>query len=239
MNSLAEAFRWTTRIPIPGFNRDGRFLAAWLWAPGILAGLIWALAIHLFGPNAYGFGVAVGGEAVLTGGRPWQGLAKTFDGWAADCDSRSGTRRERALGAVGALFVAMVLVLLWAGVHHGSNLATWVWVMPPLWARAAMAWGMSWRGADPSDLAYGRLLQVSQGGTGSWVPLILALALGVVVTGFEGVDVFGAALVLTGLFLLWGRRLFGGLNQDVLQAAVIVMEVLTLFFLGAFSAPPL
>ncbi|NMP21792.1 adenosylcobinamide-GDP ribazoletransferase [Sulfobacillus harzensis] len=239
MKSLMSALAFTTAIRLGPSGSPSRWMAAWLWIPGGLAGLIWALAIRLFGPNAYGLGLALTGEAVLTGARPWRGLAKTFDGWATPRDHRSDIRRQPAIGPVGAVFIALAMVLLWAGVRHNASLSSWVWVMPPLWARAAMAWGMSWRGADPADLDYRALLRTTEGGLGSWVPLIVALGLGVVVSGFEGVDVFGASLILTGLFLLWGRKLFGGLNQEIVNAAVIVMEVLALFFLAAFSAPPL
>lgn len=235
---LRSALASTTRIRSAHPGRPGRWTVAWYWLPGLMAGFIWFLAMWIFGATTFGFVAAVGGEALLTGARPWRGLAAIMDAWEGSRAQRSSVRRRGLVGPAGLLFVGLALLALWSGVHHGGNLVPWVWVLPPLWARAAMAWVTSWKSLDPSDTAFHALSAATDRGTGSWIPLLVALGLGVVLAGFAGVDAFGLSMVVTGAFLWWGRRMFGGMNTELQSAAVVVMEVLAVFFLVLFTAPP-
>jgi cobalamin synthase len=73
-------------------------------------------------------------------------------------------------------------------------------------------------------------------GSGAWITLLLVMLLGVGLLGFQAVEVFGVSLILIGLFVFWGVRLFRGMNEDLLFASVILTEILTLYFI-IVSAP--
>lgn len=238
MRSMRSAIAFLTRIPT-GFNGPlQRGTVAWFWIPGLLAGLVWYLSFQLFGPTALGAVCAIGGEAVLTGGLHWDGWVDTFDGWMAPKDRRTVARRDSRIGTGGALFLGLALLAFWTLWTNSGSLSPMILILPPLWARASMAWGVSWRYVDPSSGSLNALVEATDGGTASWVTLIMSLLIAVLAIGFEGVNVFGGTLLVVGLFMLWARKLFGGMNGDVLGASAILTEIVGLYFLVAVAAHP-
>ncbi|PSR20766.1 MAG: hypothetical protein C7B45_13550 [Sulfobacillus acidophilus] len=134
---------------------------------------------------------------------------------------------------MGAFFLALALLGLWTLWQHASALVPVVWILPPLWGRAIMAWATSWRGIDVSSARMAKLSEEAHQGAGAWVSLAIALGLGVLTLGFQAVDAFGVTLVVTGLFLWWGVRRFGGMNEDLLYAVVILAEIAALYVIVA------
>lgn len=235
MNNPRTALALFTRIPVGRLNTWGRYTAAWLWLPGILGGIVWYLAFQLFGSTDIGMIAAVGGEAILTGGVHWRGFVKIFDAWTAKPIERSQIRRQWGAGAVGILFVVLALMALAALWKHGGALVPIVWIMPPLWARALAAWASTWRRVDDSSAWMARLARETHLGSGAWITLVIALALGAVSLGFQAVDVFGGSLIIVGLFLWWGVRLFRGMNEELFFASVILTEIVALYLIIIFT----
>lgn len=233
MKGTRDSIALLTRLPVGVVETYALYTVAWFWLPGLMAGLIWYIAFHLFGSTGAGMIVAVGGEAIFTGGMHWQGWVKALDGWTAAAPDRRWVRRSRQAGPFGVLFVGLALFALWTLWQHGSALMPLVWMMPPLWGRAMMAWGASWRRIDASSAPMAQLGEQTHHGAGAWISLLIALGLGVLVMGFRAVDVFGVTLVVSGLFLWWGVRRFGGMNQELLYAVVILSEIVALYVMVA------
>lgn len=233
MKGARAALALLTRIPARDPEVWPRYTVAWFWLPGILAGIIWYIAIQIFGATGAGMIAAIGGEAVLTGGLHWKGLAKVVDAWSAPRQDRSQVRRSAGVGAVGVLFVTLALLAFWTLWQHGGAVVPAVWLMPPLWARAIMAWASSWRRIDPSSAWTTRVGKETGSGSGAWMALAVAMLLGLYVMGFRAIDVFGGSLILVGLFLWWGMRKFSGLNEDLLFASAILTEIIALYLIVA------
>lgn len=226
-----------TRIPVGGFEVWPTYSAAWFWIPGLLAGIIWYFSYQVLGSTGAGMIGAIGGEAILTGAVHWRGFAKTVDGWTSRRAERNSDRRRFGIGVAGVLFMALALLALWTLWINAGALGPGVWLLPPLWGRAVLAWGTTWRRVDVSSPRASKFFRETHRGTGAWITLLIALVIGVYILGFEAVGVFGATLIVSGLFVWWGSRLFRGLNEDVLWACVIVAEVVALYIL-ALTAPP-
>lgn len=235
MRGPRAALALLTRIPT-GLSGDWpRYTVAWFWLPGFMAGAIWYLSFYIFGSTTIGMICAVGGEALLTGGMHWRALAGTFDGWAAGPSNRRWTRRSHAIGGSGALFIGLALLAFWTMWQHGSPIMPMLWILPPVWGRALMAWGTTWRQSDPSSAWMVKLSKATKNGVGSWIPLLITIGFGVLLLGFQSIEIFGATLLLTGLYLLWGRHMFRGLNEEVLFSSSLVAELISLYFLVAMA----
>ncbi|PSR20765.1 MAG: hypothetical protein C7B45_13545 [Sulfobacillus acidophilus] len=94
MNGTRDSLALLTRLPVGTVERYAPYTVAWFWVPGLMAGIIWYIAFHLFGSTGAGMIVAVGGEAVLTGGMHWQGWVKALDGWGGSPSERRRARRS-------------------------------------------------------------------------------------------------------------------------------------------------
>lgn len=235
MKGVRAAVKILTRLPVSSIEPWPRYTAAWFWVPGLLAGVIWYLAFRFFGPTTIGMISAIGGEALLTGGLHWKGLANIFDGWTAPRRERGAIRRDAGIGASGALAVGLALWAFGTLWHHGGALVPAVWLLPPLWGRAVMAWGTSWRWVDPASGPFNRIVLQTEQGVGSWIPLLIAIIMGAWVMGFSSVNAFGITLLLVGLFMLGARRLCGGMNEDVLWGAALLTEIIALYFIIAIT----
>ncbi|MCY0877356.1 MAG: adenosylcobinamide-GDP ribazoletransferase [Firmicutes bacterium] len=239
MKHARAAIRLLTAIPVGDAVPVTPYAAAWFWLPGLLASAVWYLAFHIFEATGVGMIAAVGGEAILTGGRVWQGWASLFDMWGTSKDRRIEVRRAAGAGAVGTLATGLALLALWTLWEHGGNLTAVMWMLPPLWARAVMAWGVSWRRTDPSSVWLDQLRKTTAYAAGAWVTLLIAIGFGVLAMGFEAIALLGLILVAMGAFLWWAQRLSGGMNETVLNAAMVLTEILTLYLLVAVVQPVL
>lgn len=233
MKGIRAALGLLTRLPVGRIQPVPLWTALWFWIPGFLAGLVWYGSARVFGMTGLGMVAAIAGEALLTGGVHWKGLANTFDGWMASPGRRTALRRDPRLSAGGVLFMALALLSFWGLWRQAGGVPPVTWILPPLFSRAMMAWGLSWRGVDSDSPQTAQWMLDTEGGTGSWVTLLISLLIGAYVAGFRAIDSFGGMLLLTGLFMLWARRLYRGMNEDVLYSAVIVAELLALYFLVA------
>lgn len=235
MRGVRAAIALLTKVPMGTLEEFPLHTVAWFWIPGVLAGIIWYVAFSLFGSTGVGMIAAVAGEAVLTGGLHWRGLAKIFEGWTASKGNRIAERRQAGLGAAGVLFMVFAALALWTLWQHGGALIPVVWMMPPLWGRALMAWAATWRRVDPSSASYAKFADATRHGSGAWIPLVVTIVLGILALGFEGVTVFGATLVLVGLFLWWGARVFRGMNQELFFASALLTEIVSLYLMVAMT----
>ncbi len=236
MKGARAALGLLTRLPADRIKPLPQWTALWFWLPGLLAGLIWYGSARVFGMTGLGMAIAIAGEALITGGIHWKGLSNTFDGWMASSGRRTALRRDPRIGPGGTLFMVLALLSFWGLWRQAGGVPPVTWVLPPLFSRAMMAWGLSWRGADADSPQTEEWMRDTEGGTGSWVTLLISLLIGAYVAGFQAIDAFGGMLLLTGLYMLWARRLYRGMNEDVLFGAVIVAELLAFYFLVA-SAP--
>lgn len=239
MKGVRASLALLTRIPVGRPGSWPRYTAAWLWLPGLLAGMIWYASYELFGSTGLGMIAAVGGEAALTGVIHWRGLANTMDGLTSAPASRSWDRRTTGVQAAGVLFIGLALLAFWSLWTNSGTLGPAEWLLPPLWARAVLAWGFTWRRVDRSSRSAHNLFRDTEHGAGAWITLLVALIIGVYVLGFQAVEVLGGSLVAAGLFLWWASRLFRGLNEDVLFAGVLVAELVALVILAVVAPPAL
>jgi hypothetical protein len=239
MKGARAAIYLLTAIPVGSGISVTPYTAAWFWLPGLLVGAVWYLAFHIFGATGIGMIAAVGGEAILTGGRPWNGWARAFDLWSVSKERRTEVRRRGSVGAAGVVATGLALLAFWTLWEHGGSLTPMMWVLPPLWARAIPAWGASWRSTDPSSEWLDQLHQTTAYAAGAWITLLVSMAFGLLVMGFEAIALLGLVLLLMGAFLWWGQRLTAGMNETWLNTAVILTEIITLYFLVAIVQPSL
>ena len=241
--ALGTAIRTLTILPCPG--REAASLASALpWFPcvGLLigAGLVfigWVIGGLVDWPLGAA-AVAVAWMAWVTGGLHLDGLADTVDGLAG------GRTRERALeimkdsrvGALGAIALAVVLLLKVIAVARLVELQTWRWLpVPVILARLAQ---VQLSVALPYARAEGGTASafVRESGLGAYaVAAISAMVLCALLADFAGI---AAWLAATGVAVVIGagmRRRLGGVTGDVLGYASEMTEAL-LFIAFAIAA---
>ena len=229
MGGARHALAFLTRVPIDNDNPRGMSsILAWFWLPGSVYGLIWMgarLAVPTI-PANIGALVAVAGEVLLSGGLHWDGWADVFDAWGAPPDRRQAARQDARLGAMGVLVLGLglwaVLALWQDTVARGPVL--WA-VLPPLLARSAMAVGLVVQPVDP-DSQLANWLRSRVNPRGAWWSVAVSVASAMALTGLSGVYLILVIAVVLILFWAATRRLFGGINGDVLGASAILTEIL-------------
>ncbi|MDA8194746.1 MAG: adenosylcobinamide-GDP ribazoletransferase [Thermaerobacter sp.] len=227
MRGARQSLAFLTRLPVAAGGEEARGILAWFWLPGVLYGAVWMAArwtAH-FLPASVAALAAVAGEALLSGAFHWDGWADVFDAWAAGPEHRQAARRDSRLGAVGAVFLGLglagMMILFRATV---ARMPVAPALLAPLMARAVMAAGLASQPVEPaSHLA--RWLKASAQGRDAAVTLAVAIGLALLLLGVRGLLLTAGVAVVVAGFWFWTRRLFGGLNGDVLGATAILTEL--------------
>lgn len=237
---LALAFRFLTRLPVPGppvAPGDLGGALAFFPLPGAVLGLLLLGAAELLeGRLAPGVTAAllVALLAWLTGGLHLDGAADTADGLSGGRGDRGRTleiMRDSRIGAHGAATVAALLVAKTAAVAEllGRGEA-WALLAAPALARfAAVPLVVLFPYARPEGL--GRSFH--DGGGARELAVAAALALAILAPLGPGAAPPAAAALAAALVLaLLVRRRLGGLTGDVYGAAIELAELAFLVVAG-------
>jgi adenosylcobinamide-GDP ribazoletransferase len=239
---VADALRFLTVLPVPGRHRPlaGPALVAFPLV-GALLGLVWALlgtADRLL-PVPVLAALVLVADAALTGGLHLDALADVADGVASRRrgDQAVAVMRDSAVGAVGALALALAVLVRWTALLSllglpslGAALSV---VAAPVTGRVAMV---------------ALLALLPPRGDGSLAaavarpgPPVLAgaVAVGAVlctVAGPAGLAALLAGGALTLAFAAWWRRRFGELVGDAVGACGLLAETSALLVLAGALA---
>lgn len=212
---------------------------------GSVVGALWWGAERAFPPELAA-AIAVGGDAVVTGGLHLDGLADAADGLLAPMSRqrRLEVMRDPAVGAFGAVALVVVLLLRFASFAgaHPTLLA-----VGALWgiSRAAMvviAWSLPYarRGGGLATAFVGGADDPPLRARPAWPSVVLVVAgvalcvaLAVVVVGVRGLAMVGAAVLSCAAVAVLARTRLGGFTGDVLGAAGVVGETVGLMVLAA------
>jgi adenosylcobinamide-GDP ribazoletransferase len=245
LRQASAAFRFLTRLPIPGPPLEGdalgRALAFFPLAGaalgGILAGAAWLLGRNL-APGVLAV-LLVAALAWLTGGLHLDGLADVADGLGGshgDPARALAIMRDSRIGAFGAAALALVLLVKVAAAaallgRGGPGPAAWALLCAPTLARfAAVPLVVLFPYARPQGL--GRAFHDG----GGWRELALAAALAAAVLAWFGLRVAlpaAVSLATVAVAALSIQRRLGGLTGDAYGAAIELAEAA---FLVAASA---
>jgi len=234
MRTLIAAFRFLTRLPVPGPDTRVEDIAGavgWFPLVGGVVGLLTAgaffLGCRVWSPSLAAV-VAISFGLLVTGGFHEDGLTDATDGLGG------GWTRERVLeimkdsrvGAYGSMALWCLLALRWAAlVDLGARMALLVLPLVYIWGR----WSVS--------LVLWLLPPIGQGlakevhGQATWKPLIHAsvlLALANAAAWKLGVPHLGrlalTALVVTLAWVGYLRHRLGGHSGDLLGACTQIVE---------------
>lgn len=237
MKSLVAAFRFLTRIPLPGPATEAADLAAAVgWFPlvgacvGVATAGIFLAAARLW-PPPVAAALAVGAGLLLTGGFHEDGFTDAVDGLGG------GWTRARVLeimkdsriGAYGAMALWAALTLRWASLVALDRRALVALPLAMVWGRWSIA--VMLRLLPP--IAEGLAKEVHR--RGGWGPLLGASALLAIANlaawrlHLPRLAAAGAAaLGVTLLFALYLRRRLGGQSGDLLGATAMLAEAAAL-----------
>jgi len=241
LRHVGAAFRFLTRLPVPGPPAAAADLAralAWFPLPGLVLGLILAggsrLADGRLSPLVTG-ALLVAALAWLTGGLHLDGLADVADGLGGGRGDRERTlaiMRDSRIGALGATALAAVLGTKTAALAEllARGDAAWALVAAPCVARAA---------AVPLVVLFPYARKEGLGepfhkdGGPREIAIAGALAVAVLATLGHRTLAPAAAALSAALAVAFGvRRRLGGLTGDVYGAAVELAELAFLVVAG-------
>ncbi|GAB4587588.1 adenosylcobinamide-GDP ribazoletransferase [Nocardia sp. IFM 10818] len=233
MNGVRLAVSWLTVLPVRGLGEVDRAVAgrAIGWAPvvGVLlgagaAGLMWGV-VALGGSWLLAGFLGVAGLALITRGMHIDGLADTFDGLG----SYGPPERAREImksGGVGPFGVAALVFGLGIQAVSFAALAEagrWAAVgMAVAVGRVAVVLACRRGIRAAAGAGFGALVAGTQGVVVRllWVGIALGAAGFVVSSWWLGPIAVGVALVVSMVLVRHCVRRFGGLNGDVLGAAL-------------------
>ncbi len=240
------AFIFLTRIPVGGKDyrdADWRWSTAWFPAVGAVLGLALALlwiATESLGPWASAF-LVLGVSMLLTGGFHEDGLADTADamGGAYDRDRLLEILKDSRVGAFGAMALFVSLGLKVALLARLDTHAPAALVVTECLSRVTPIWLMVGMPYVTND-AQSRSRQVTRAGLPQ---LVLATAIGALMTGLGWYFAYLTPAILTGMLLAmtltpltcgWRfHRRAGGITGDFLGAT---QQLTQLALLIAFVA---
>lgn len=234
--------------PGPGTMGWFAFVGA---AVGFVVGGTWWAAAHFFPPLVAAV-VALAADAVCTGGLHLDGLVDAADGLLPPMprDRRLEVMRDPAVGAFGAVTLAVVVLLRFAAL---SATRPAVLVVAGLWglSRAAMAivsWTTPYVRADGLASAFGPAgddegtatpgpararLPGPRSGALLGAGFALCVVMALVGRGVHGLVTLAGAALACGAVALLARRRIGGFTGDVLGALGVVGETVGLVVLSA------
>lgn len=229
---MAEIARAAWLLPLVAvFLGGAEGASSWglleLFGPGVTAALVLAAALLLTGLH-HADGLADLGDALMVHGDRQRRLEVLKD-------------KTMGIGAAGALVI--VYLTTWAALselfseRQGVAL---IWYLVAVEAAARLSLLTAAAVGQPSHAGSGSAFMKAQKGWRGAVGIILSLAVlaaAAVVSGVMGIALAGgAALAMTLLLVVVCTRLFGGLNGDVLGAAVELARMAAL--LGLLAGLP-
>lgn len=240
MRPLLAAFRFLTRIPLPGPETRAEDLApavGWFPLVGSVVGLgtagVFVLALRFWtAPVAAVLGVGFG--LLLTGGFHEDGFTDAMDGLGG------GYTRERVLeimkdsriGAYGSMALWCLLTLRWAALCGLERKALVVLPLAMIWGRASISWIL----LGLPSISQGLAKEVHRGlGWGTFA-LSTGLLIGANLAAWKlGVShlgwAAGTAILTSGLWMLYLSRRMGGHSGDLLGAGNQWVEMAVLLAL--------
>ncbi len=237
MRSLLAAFRFLTRIPLPGRPTEADELqGAVVWFPlvGACVGFATAGVFHLgcrIWPAPVAATLAVAAGLLLTGGFHEDGLSDAVDGLGGGFTREKvlAIMKDSRIGAYGSMALVCALLLRWALLVALGDRAL---LALPL-AMALGRWSIVHVLALLPPIAEGLAKEVHRKGTlGLWLgSTACTLVLGVLAWRLGLPRVPGATLAAGGASLLWAWRLkvrLGGHSGDCLGATAMLGEAAAL-----------
>lgn len=237
MRSLVAAFRFLTRIPLPGPATEVEDLAAavgWFPLVGAFVGIVTAgifLAAAKLWPAPVAAALAVGLGLLLTGGFHEDGFTDAVDGLGGGWTKAKVLEimKDSRIGAYGAMALWAALTLRWASLVALDRRALLALPLAMVWGR----WSIALMLKVLPPIAEGLAKEVHR--QGGWGPLaastLLLLLANFVAWHFRmnrlGLAA-GAALAMTLLWALYLRRRLGGQSGDLLGATAMLVEAAAL-----------
>lgn len=237
MRGLLAAFRFLTRIPLPGPATEGADVAravAWFPLVGAVVGLftawIFVVAERLW-PAPVSAVLAVAGGLLLTGGFHEDGFTDAVDGLGGGWTKARVLEimKDSRIGAYGAMGLWAVLMLRWAALVALDRRALFILPLAMVWGRWSIA--LLLRLLQP--IAEGLAKEVH--GRGGWSAVVgssmLLLAALAIAWHFQVERLAAAAAAALGMTLLWAfylRHRLGGQSGDTLGAGAMLVEAAAL-----------
>lgn len=237
MRSLLAAFRFLTRIPLPGPATEADDLAAavgWFPLVGAFVGLVTAgifLAATRLWPAPVAAALAVGCGLLLTGGFHEDGFTDAVDGLGGGWTKARvfEIMKDSRIGAYGAMALWVVLTLRWASLVALDRRALIALPLAMVWGRWAIALVLKLL----PPIAEGLAKEVHR--RGGWGPLLgstlLLLLANALAWHFHLPRLGAAAGAAIGTTLLWCvylRHRLGGQSGDLLGATAMLVEAAAL-----------
>lgn len=242
MRSLIAAFRFLTRLPVPGPETRAEDLSGavgWFPVVGAFVGLatagVSAAALRLWNaPVAAALAVAFG--LLLTGGFHEDGFTDAADGLGG------GWTKERVLeimkdsriGAYGAMALWCTLTLRWTALWSLEAKALWALPLAMVWGR----WSISVILRLLPSISQGLAKEVHRG-LGGWpfvLSTLLLAAANLAAWRWSGLNLGRPAVASVVVVLVWClylRRRLGGHSGDLLGAGNQLVEAAALLALLA------
>jgi adenosylcobinamide-GDP ribazoletransferase len=235
-NDLVAAMRFLTRVPLPASLRATGFGAGAFPVVGLLIGAC-ALIVDVITralPTSVRNVAILAVWAILTGAIHYDGLADTLDGFgAAGREERLRVMRDASVGVFAVLGLVLVIAAQLAalGALDGSARTSALLAAPALGRWAMVLTGVGARSARPEGLgaAFTREVTGLEAGVATVVTIVsLTLVAGRVVW----IACVLAAAAAAGMRRI-GASAFGGVTGDLLGAAGVIVETLTLMLFAA------
>jgi adenosylcobinamide-GDP ribazoletransferase len=237
MRSLVAAFRFLTRLPVPGPETRAEDLApavGWFPLVGALVGFATAGACVLgtrLWPLPVAAVVAVAFGLLLTGGFHEDGFTDAVDGLGG------GYTKERVLeimkdsriGAYGSMGMWCMLMLRWVALWHLGEKALWALPLAMVWGR----WSISWTLRILPSISQGLAKEVHKNlGIAPFLRATAWLIVANLIAWRLGIPnlwhlALGAVVTIT-VWALYLRKRLGGHSGDLLGAGNQLVEAAVL-----------
>lgn len=233
LRSLVAAYRFLTRLPVPGSETRMEDLApavGWFPLVGATVGCLTAVAFwggRFLWSAPVAAAVAIAFGLLLTGGFHEDGLTDATDGLGGGWTNERVLEimKDSRIGAYGAMALWCLLALRWAALAELDSRALVLLPLVMVWGR----WSISVILVALPPIGQGLAKEVH--GRGQWTPLLHASSL-LILANFAawklGVPGLGrlaaAAVVAMGTWILYLRHRLGGHSGDLLGAASQIVE---------------
>jgi len=237
MRALIAAFRFLTRVPVPGPDTRAEDLApavGWFPVVGAFVGFatagVFVLAAGLWAAPVAAV-LAVGFGLLLTGGFHEDGFTDATDGLGGGYtrDRVLEIMKDSRIGAYGAMALWCLLALRWTALCQLERRALWLLPLAMVWGRASIAWTLRMLPSISQGLAKEVHRNLGNGPlllSSAWLLAANLLAWRLGITHLWRPT--AAALVTALLWGLYLRKRLGGHSGDLLGAGCQLVEAATL-----------